>query len=301
MPPRMNGVAVKLHRVFVPMSRARARQWGLALTAVPLLAVTPSGCATARNYLDPAGPIVIGRSMPAPAPSEQLRVVTFNVKFGVRIERAVQLFRQAPTLAGADIVVLQEMDGPGTEQVAKALGMNHLYVPSAIHPATKRDFGVAVLTRWPIEDARKILLPHRHRFRKLQRAAAAATVQTPLGAVRVYALHLETQLGASDGDRRHQVDAILEDVSTWAGIAVIAGDFNDRDAAAHAARAGFTWPTARVHDDAVLMDVDHILVRGLCVPAPADAGKTRDDLGVSDHRPVWAVMRRCEHASHVLV
>ena len=263
------------------------------MSAVLLLAAMLSGCATAKNYVDPAGPIFVGRTTSPLATSDQLRVVTFNLKFGVHVDRARQLFRQTSSLADADIIVLQEMDGPGTEQLAGAMGMNHVYVPSAIHPATTRDFGVAILTRWPVADERKIPLPHRHRFRKLQRAAAAATVDTPLGEVRVYSLHLETQLGASDGDRREQVDAILQDVAAWPGLAVIAGDFNDRDAAAHAARAGFTWPTARVHDDAFMMDVDHILVRGLCAPASAAAGKVRDDLDVSDHRAVWVVVRRC--------
>ena len=269
----------------------------LRMTVVLLSAAALAGCATATNYLDPAGPIFVGRATPSQATTDELRIVTFNLKFGVHVDRALQLFRQTPLVAVADIIVLQEMDGPGTEQLASALAMNYVYVPSAIHPATGRDFGVAILTRWSVSDAKKIPLPHRHRFRKLQRAAAAATVHTPLGDARVYSVHLETQLGASDGDRRHQVDAVLQDVAAFPGIAVIAGDFNDRDAAAHAARAGFTWPTSRVHDDAFAMDVDHILVRGLCAPATAAAGKVRDELDVSDHRAVWAVVGRCGSGS----
>ena len=277
------------------MMAVRVGLWRLGGVLAPLLAVALSGCATAINYLDPAGPIFVGHVAGPDLAVDELRVVTFNLKFGVHVDRALQLFRQAP-LDSADIVVLQEMDAPGAAQLASAMGMNHIYVPSAIHPATKRDFGVAILTRWPATDARKIALPHRHRFRKLQRAAAAATVHTPLGDVRVYSLHLETQLGASDGDRRDQVDAILEDVAQWSGSAVMAGDFNDREAAAYTARAGFAWPTARVHDDAFVRDVDHILIRGLCSATPA-AGKARDDLDASDHRAVWAVVRRCESGS----
>ena len=215
------------------------------------------------------------------------------------MERAERLFAETPPLAAADVVVLQEMDEPGTARLASALHMNYVYVPSAIHPATRRDFGVAILSRWVIDDAKKIPLPHRHRFRKLQRAAAGAIVRTPLGDVRVYAVHLETALGASDRDRRDQVDAILQDVAAWSGLALIAGDFNDRDAAAYAARAGFSWPTSHVHDDAAFMDVDHILVRGLCTMGATSAGNARDDFGASDHRAVWAVVRRCAERAGV--
>jgi len=262
-----------------------------------MLAVPLSGCASATNYLDPAGPMFMGHAAGAAPATVELRVVTLNLKFGTHVERAERLFAATPQLAGADLIVLQEMDEPGTARFGSGLGMNYLYVPSAIHSTTRRDFGVAILSRWTIDDAKKIPLPHRHRFRKLQRAAAAATVRTALGDVRVYAVHLETRLGASDRDRRDQVDEVLRDVDGWSGIVVIAGDFNDRDAAAHAARAGFAWPTSHVHDDAAVMDVDHILVRGLCAAGAASAGKARDDFGASDHRAVWVVVRRCDAAS----
>jgi hypothetical protein len=48
------------------------------------------------------------------------------------------------------------MDGPDTEKLACALAMNSVYVPSARHPTLHRDFGVAVLSPWPLDDARVI-------------------------------------------------------------------------------------------------------------------------------------------------
>ncbi len=75
--------------------------------------------------------------------------------------------------------------------------MNYVYVPSAIHPSSHRQFGVAVLSPWPIEEARNLPLPHLHRVRKMQRRAAGATIDTPIGPLLVYAVHLETLYGAS--------------------------------------------------------------------------------------------------------
>jgi endonuclease/exonuclease/phosphatase family metal-dependent hydrolase len=143
--------------------------------------------------------------------------VTFNVKFAQHVDRAVALLSRPGPLRDADVLVLQEMDEPGTEQVARALRLNFAYVPSAVHPATGRDFGVAVLSPWPVEEARKVPLPHQHRFRKLRRAAVAATVELPSGPLRVYGLHLESPAGLGGGGRRDQARAILADAATGAG------------------------------------------------------------------------------------
>jgi endonuclease/exonuclease/phosphatase family metal-dependent hydrolase len=252
------------------------------------------GCATARNYTDPSGPILMGSRPAVPGATDEIKLVTFNLKFGERVDRAVSLFSRPGPLRGADIVVLQEMDRASTEALSGALGLNYVYVPSAIHPSTHRDFGVAILSRWPIEDARKIPLPHQHRFRKLRRAAAAATVLTSLGPLRVFSIHLESVGGAWGRHRREQALTILSDALNWWGPVVVAGDFNSRSAAEEIANAGFLWLTRRVHESALFYDFDHILVRGLCAAGEPPAGKVRDETSASDHRPVWAAMRSCE-------
>jgi endonuclease/exonuclease/phosphatase family metal-dependent hydrolase len=263
----------------------------VAYTALALVCV--AGCATARNYADPSGPVRVGSvASPARAPAE-LRVVSFNVQFARHVDRAIALLNRSGPLKEADVLVLQEMDEPGTAAVARALGMNHVYVPSAVHPSSRRDFGVAILSPWPLEDARKVLLPHRHRFRKMRRSAAAATVRAPLGAVRVVAVHLETVLGGSGRVRRDQARAVAAEEAAWTGPIVIAGDFNGTGAARELARLGFTWLTRDVHDTAGPFDLDHIVVRGLCPTRGPPAAKAADPLKASDHRPVWTTLVPC--------
>ncbi len=252
------------------------------------------GCATARNYDDPAGPIVVGpRVVPTHAGAGHVRLVTFNIKFAEHVDRAAALLSRPGPLLGADVLAVQEMDGPGTELLARALGLNFVYVPSTVHPSSDRDFGVAILSPWPIDDARKILLPHLHRTRKMRRTAAVATVHPPSGPVRVYAVHFETPFGASGSVRRDQARTIAVDASDRAGPVVVAGDFNGTAGARELQKAGFTWLTRDVHNTFGLFDFDHILVRGLCASSAPPAAKASDVTNASDHVPVWSVVRSC--------
>jgi len=258
------------------------------------------GCATARNYDDPAGPIIIS---PPVAPRHtggderpvtfEMRLVTFNIKFAERVDRAADLLSRPGPLRDADVLVLQEMDGPGTETIARALGLNFVYVPAVVHPSSHRDFGVAILSPWAIDDARKILLPHLHRTRKMRRTAAVATVHAPSAAVRVYAVHFETPFGASGGARRDQARTIAADASDFSGPVVVAGDFNGTAGADELEQEGFTWLTREVHNTTGIFDFDHILVRRLCATAAPPAAKAPDATDASDHVPVWATVKPC--------
>jgi len=262
--------------------------------AAALAVVALDGCATARNYLDPSGPIQTGAGRPHPATHAGLRVVTFNLKFAQHLDRAIALLSRPGPLRDADLLVMQEMDGPATRRIAEALGFNHVYVPSAVHPATGRDFGVAILSPWPLEVPRKLPLPHQHRFRKLRRAAAVATMHGPLGPIRVYGVHLESPTGLWGGGRRDQARAIVTDLAGWDRPVVVAGDFNGRGGPDEIAHHGFFWATRRVHHTAGLFSFDHILARGLCAFGADAAAAANDDLEASDHVPVWALLGHCD-------
>jgi len=279
------------------MIRRRRHTWVSRGGVETLLAICTScalGCATARNYDDPAGPVITGvRISQSCCARNDLRIVTFNLKFGQHVDRATELMSRPGPLSGADVVVLQEMDADGTAAMAHALSLNYVYVPAAIHPSSGRDFGVAILSPWPLEHPRKILLPHQHRLRRMRRAAAVATVNTGAVAVRVYGVHLETPFGASAANRQEQARAIAVDALDAAGPIVVAGDFNGTAGARELATAGFSWLTRDVHDTAGPLDADHILVRGLCAAGRPPAAKARDVTHASDHSPVWAVVRPC--------
>src|SRR5262245_17259052 len=141
------------------------RRGALVVAAALVLA----GCANVTNYLDPQGPRYEGKHA-VPDPDPVLRVVTFNVEWGKRIDRLAELLREPP-LRDADLVCLQEMDPRGVERVAATLGYDYVYYPAVFHPRAHQDFGNALLTRWPVLEDRKLILPERNRFRDMQRAA----------------------------------------------------------------------------------------------------------------------------------
>ena len=272
--------------------------------AALLLATSGLGCATAVNYLDPGGPVyTYPREAPAPGrgPSDApLRVVTFNIAYAVEIDRAIEVLRGTEPLRNPDVLALQEMDAPGTERIARALGMNAVYFPSGVHPKHGRDFGCAVLSPWPLEAPGKLVLPHGARVSGLRRSATSAVVVRGTERVRVYSVHLPSPLAISGGSRREQLRVLAADAASAEGPVVVAGDFNSHDKVEELAKAGFVWLTRDVGSTArfSLLGVglaglayDHVLARGLRRAPGADAvGVVADNRGASDHRPVWAVL-----------
>jgi endonuclease/exonuclease/phosphatase family metal-dependent hydrolase len=251
-----------------------------------VLATVLSSCATARNYPDPDGPRHHGEFAGQPSPPA-IKVVTMNLKYSVRIATAIQLLRQTPALKDADLVALQEMDDPGTAAIARALSLNYVYYPGAVHPKTGRDFGNAILARWPIEADAKLLLPHPGRFRKMRRIAVAATIRVRDVPVRFYSVHLETPGAVSAGQRRDQAAAIIQDAAGFDRV-VVAGDFNNEAIVAQAFRdAGYHWITRDVRNTISHWRWDHVFTRGLQLRDLASVGALEEKRDVSDHKPVW--------------
>src|SRR5262249_26219886 len=95
----------------------------IALRCAALLCVlVTAGCLQSYNYDDPAGPRYVGSyaATLASVPSH-LRIVTFNIQFSRAIDRAATLLEDHPHMRDADIILLQEMDAPGVETLAKDL------------------------------------------------------------------------------------------------------------------------------------------------------------------------------------
>ena len=248
-----------------------------------------AACATARNYPAVDSPRFEGRHGLAAGGSEvpgSLKVVTFNVKFSRRVDRAIQALGDDPALRGADIVALQEMREDGAEAVARALGLNHVYYPGAWHPRADGNFGNALLSRWPLEDDRKVLLPHASRLTKMTRVAVGATVRAGRLRVRAYSVHLETPFSVSASQRRAQIAAILADAEGSRHV-VIAGDFNSREVAGEfLSSRGLLWLSRPVRSTIGSWAWDHIFVRGFS--AREHWARVAGNGGASDHRPVWA-------------
>lgn len=261
---------------------------GGALTA---LVVVASSCFTGLNHSRPEGPRF---AEPVPCPSvargwrDTLRVVSFNVENSQEVDSALSVLTSESGLVGADVVLLQEMDEEGVRRVAESLGMGYVYYPAIFRKATGRNFGNAVLSRWPIVADEKLVLPYKAIFGRTQRIATVATLQVGRTAVRVYSVHLATPVNLSLRDRRDQLRTVLRDAARHPHV-IIGGDLNSGSVGTMALERGFAWPTREGPRTVLFGRWDHIFFKGLEPPDPAAAGTVEDNRGASDHLPVWAV------------
>lgn len=253
-----------------------------------------AGCRTGRNYTSadvPRGWVAVATDSGAPprAMPDSLRLVTFNIKYAKRIDEAITVLTTDPQLRNADILFLQEMDGAGTARIATALGMGYVYYPATNHLHTHRDFGNAVLTRWPIVDDTRVVLPHHSHVTFTQRAATGATIRVGHRLVRVYSAHLGTLLEIGPGERRDQLETVFADALIHPYV-IIGGDMNSAGVGPVARRHGFTWLTALNARTTLLGRWDHFFTRGFDVEGQVPTGISRNSRMASDHHAVWAVL-----------
>jgi endonuclease/exonuclease/phosphatase family metal-dependent hydrolase len=254
-----------------------------------------AACTPGINYLSVDGPRYAG----APAPRlvtvaaqfevPALRFVTFNIRYGEAVDSAIAVLRDTPALEPADVVALQEVDAAGTERIAAALGMAYVYYPATFHPKFERDFGNAVLSRWPIVDDGKVLLPHWGRFRQTARTATAATISVGGATIRVYSVHLGTMAEISSQAKREQADVLLAAAAAHPRV-VILGDMNSFGLGQQFRAAGYEWATRDNPRTFAVGRWDHIFLRGVSLAETAATGVVRQTRGASDHRPVWALI-----------
>lgn len=247
----------------------------------------------AENYPERTGPRFTGErpSAGSRAEAEYLRVVSFNIDHGIEVDRAAALFARDEAMRRADIVLLQEMEESGTERLADALGMSHVYYPAGRHPVSRRHFGNAILTTGRIVRDEKHLLPHLGRVRGTQRIAVGAGIAFGDLEIAAFSVHLATLLDASLEVQRDQLVAVLDAAEPLQGPVIIGGDFNRRALGHVVARRGYRWLTEHAGPTLGPFAVDHLFARGLPDGAAASAGVVRDTNGASDHRPVWTALR----------
>jgi endonuclease/exonuclease/phosphatase family metal-dependent hydrolase len=243
----------------------------------------------------------------AAEPGNRLRVVTFNVALGENVEALAEALTTHPDLAGADVVLLQEIEShPAEDQsraarLAAALGMGHAYAPA--REVDGGTHGLAILSRFRLSDVEVMALPRVElTIRPRHRIALAARI----AGVRIVNVHLDTRINITDRILQLR-PAILDEPAP----VLVGGDFNTNPYAWTAGAlpdlpgeavtgtdqadllddymrsAGYDTPTAALGptQDALVMRLrlDAIFTRGLI---PIDAGVV-PDLELSDHLPLW--------------
>jgi endonuclease/exonuclease/phosphatase family metal-dependent hydrolase len=194
----------------------------MAVAVVALLASRRS----VSNYLDPDKPKFEGNySDGFPEFDGEIKVISWNISFSEEIDQAIQELREVEALQGAEVILLQEMDEAGTEAIAKALEYNYIYYPASIHSYHDRNFGNAVLSKWPIVDSEKIILPHRNPRNDQIRIAVRALLDVGDEKLPVYSVHTETFWLGQDS-REDQISLLAEEIDPDYSTVIVGGDFN---------------------------------------------------------------------------
>lgn len=158
-----------------------------------------------------------------------MKLVTYNIRFGLGLDQQIDLGRIAGAVQDADIIALQEV-----ERFWKHSGMvdqpeilaSHMekfywsYCPAFDIDAStrnneeivfnrRRQFGPMVLSRWPIRMSRIIVFPKLGTLNilNMDTGAIECVIYTPSGPLKVYSLHLSP---VSSRDRLMQIDRLLE-------------------------------------------------------------------------------------------
>ena len=217
-----------------------------------------------------------------------LRVVTFNVQYARQVDRAIALIESLGAAQWRTSSCCRKWTLRARATSRTPSTWHTCTIPASIARKTRRDFGDAILSRWPIAADRKIILPHHARFEGTQRIATAATIVVKGLPLRVYSVHLATMVELGPGSRREQVRAIVADAADYPHV-VVSGDMNSSSVGEEFERAGFRWVTERNPHTHHFWTFDHVFLKGLEPQNGAATGVVRDTLGASDHRPVWAV------------
>jgi endonuclease/exonuclease/phosphatase family metal-dependent hydrolase len=189
-----------------------------------------------------------------------LRLATFNLWFASRLDRALAVAVDEPRLADADFLALQEVDAEAAHTMADRLGRAAVYHAAFRHSRTGRDFGPALLSRWPILEHRRLDLPH-HGLHGRPRIAIAASVAVRGQTVTVYVVHFGTMREMLPSHQTAQAHAVLADAAQRPGPAVVAGDLNRRGLGRLFEANGWRWLTRDVGRTHWFWSFDHVFVR----------------------------------------
>ena len=265
----------------------------LLLVAILLL----TSCQTITNYEEADTPLFSeNHAGSLPASPEVIKVISWNVRFSEAIETSISELTAVPELQDADILLLQEMDELGVEAIARALSLNYVYYPASIHSHHERNFGNAVLSKWPITEPTKLILPFENPKNGQIRTATRAVVTIGDRNILAYSVHTET-VWLSPDKRSAQFETLAADIEGQSDYVIVGGDFNTATQTSlerldalfeqaglvrASAGAGYT-----VEKGGWQFVVDHIYAGGLL---PVGTGVWHDT-EASDHYPVWATLR----------
>ena len=236
-----------------------------------------------------------------PAATEKFKVVSYNMRWrgGADLAKLINLLREDKEIGGATIICLQEIDRNKkraknvntARQIAAELGLYYAWAaPPTVGKDAEEETGVALLSRYPLTDVKRLVLPVPGPKGR-RRVALCATASVGAQKIRVYSVHAEIRI--KNAQRSEQLRAVIEEAKDYP-TTIIAGDFNTYSRAAQVNAANLFlnsgYATPFPYDEAtwrafiVELKLDWLWLRGL------QSEKYGIDRAVkmSGHWPLWA-------------
>jgi endonuclease/exonuclease/phosphatase family metal-dependent hydrolase len=258
-----------------------------------------SSCGNIKNYPNPNFPKFSGNSAHfSRTDKNDLKVVSFNIKFALQTEQAIKELATFENLQNSDIILLQEMDEKSVSLIARKLDLNYIYFPACLQ-SYDRDFGNAILSKMPIRNDFKIILPHKNPINRQQRIASGADLILGDKIIRVYSIHTEVPV-LSIEDRISQVNTVIQNIPDSIDYVIVGGDFNTilpatvekidyyfEKKGLYQATEDIEYTTQLGPYGIIHLKMDHIFVRGLKLKRSGTCLSSK----ASDHFPIWANFR----------
>jgi endonuclease/exonuclease/phosphatase family metal-dependent hydrolase len=218
-----------------------------------------------RAVLSTIRPLSPQRDAPPPRDPERVRAVHWNIEHGNWYPRVEQAFRSNPELVNPDLVSLNETDlgmaraanRDVAADLAAALGLHGAWAPLFLETTHGRDddvleaagrgnqeslFGLALLSRWPIGEARIVELAGTQRLQFDtegmfgRHIALVATIERPRAPFVAVTVHLDVH--RTRRNRARQMHRLTEALTGETRPLILAGDFNS-----HTFDRGYVWNT----------------------------------------------------------
>lgn len=181
------------------------------------------------NYTDPKGLMEQGNYVDSEKTFDgTLRVVTWNLHFGEDLDEAIATLENSEELQGLDLLLLQEIEAEGVEKIAKELHYRYIYFPTVFSRQRQEEYGIAILSIWPLNNPEKYLLPNWFPGWVENRFAGKAVISVAGKAITVYNVHLDVVWMES---QRKFLAGLIEQENNET---ILGGDFN-------------TWRAASIH------------------------------------------------------
>lgn len=230
---------------------------------------------------------------------KRLKFVSYNVNFAKDVPAILDDLKNIPELRDADFILLQEVVGApdgssnSVAPLAQALKMNYVFAPARV--LFGLDYGNAILSRYPLKDFYKVLLPYSGDNQRIAVGAVAGVCDFKLV---VNSVHLSVKFPdsiGSDRTRGAQLKPALDFLKRVPAMpAFIAGDLNSfktsgwRNIVNIAAAAGFQdantvngWTFRKFR-----MRLDHAFSRRFSLVQQGIAQGAK----ASDHVPIWTTL-----------